>query len=133
MQALIWKRATLSLFLVLTLAAGSTAHADSDVVSSQHAHAKRLEHVGEWLTGVGAAHFIAGVPTLGVGIYRDSLQEGDNGDAFSFMDEVAGGTCIGIGGALLAVGIPLWIVGRARSRAVERVSTSATPGLTLRF
>jgi hypothetical protein len=126
--------------LVVVTGFNSVARAEdhaSTTTTTEHGrkHAKRLEHVGEWLTGFGIAHVIAGAPVLTIGAIASSTPQGDHLSYGPEILEFTGAMMTGIGASLLAVGLPLWIVGHVRDRHAERASAVALVpnGLALRF
>jgi len=126
--------------LVVVTAFNPVARADDHpsttmTIERERKHAKRLEHVGEWLTGFGIAHIVAGAPLLTKGVLASSEPQGDAVSYLPGLYLFTGEMMMGIGAGLLAVGAPLWIVGYVRDRRAERASTVALApnGLALRL
>jgi hypothetical protein len=118
--------------LAVMIALGNNAFADSANGDRTRVSGKRLEHVGEWLTGAAAVHLVAGLPPLVVGTIQSRQAVGDNWSLTSFGYEIAGGACVGISGVLLAIGVPLWIAGHKRHLHEERMALAPNK-LTLTF
>jgi hypothetical protein len=126
--------------LPLLLAFGAQARGEALVrarlIELERAHAKRLEHVGEWFTGVALAHMtVATVLLLIATIPSHECAPGricGEGAGFVFYPTVG---LFAAGGALLAAGAPLWAVGRARQRRLARATAFdvAPNGLSLRL
>jgi hypothetical protein len=126
--------------LVLLSVFSSIAHAEDRTPTTiptepERKHAKRLEHVGEWLTGFSLAHVVAGAPVLAIGVRDSSIPHGDAYSVLPGVYEFTGSMMIGVGAGLLVAGVPLWIVGHVRNRGVDRMPAAAfmPSRLTLRF
>jgi hypothetical protein len=129
--------------VVLMAMAGSVARADppsngepttTNESARYRQRAKQVEHVGEWLTGVGLVHIAVGVPLLAVGLTTPSCHADACSDAPLFYLAPAFGM-LGVGVLLLGAGVPAWIVGHQRHERARPANTASSDaaGLTIRF
>jgi hypothetical protein len=119
-------RAAIALALISAVAAPARAEPP---YASPLADARRLQHSGAWVLGVGLAHLAT---ALAVGVYDLAESAGCARarctDYFPASVIVAG-PLIGIGAVLTAVGGSLFGVGRARERRLRLTAT----GLAVQF
>lgn len=121
--------------------ATATAHADPLIAptSRELAPGHRKKVAGAALIGVGSALALAGqILFLHAGLSplhtTDACAMGHpdcNHDYLNPLELVPGGVLVGVGGALLLTGIPLYAIGGAERRRAERPTLALLPQVTL--
>jgi len=111
--------------LLCSLLVAATAHADGD----PQVAARRMRKAGAGVMSVGVIHLGAGLAlTLAMnGMYADCRDRPfpcGEGAGFLFIPAIS---LVVIGGALTAVGMPLYLVGRKRERALAQPALMPMP------
>jgi len=113
-----------------TLLASTPARAD-DLFDAQ-IHARRMKKAGAGVAGVGFVHLAAGLALTFavVGIHEECQGRGytcAEGAGFLFIPAVS---LVAVGGLLSVVGLPTWLVGRARERRLQALTPTPIGQLT---